>query len=79
MPQPLPLLRHFHSLKDPRVNRRKMHSLENILVISLCAVLAGAQDFLQSATFGQEKRAWLERFLDLSNGIPSHDPLERDV
>jgi len=77
MPQPLPLLRHFRSLKDPRINRRKLHSLEAILVIALCAVIAGAEDFQQIALFGQKRKAWLERFVPLPNGVPSHDTFER--
>ena len=77
MSGPLPLLRHFRRLKDPRINRRKLHSLENILVIAVCAVIAGAQDFQQIALFGRKRREWLERFLDLPHGIPSHDTFER--
>ncbi len=77
MSQPLPLLRHFRKLQDPRINRRKLHSLESVLVIALCAVIAGAEDFQQIALFGQKRRAWLERFLALPNGIPSHDTFER--
>ncbi len=73
----LPLLRHFRSLKDPRINRRKLHSLENILVIAVCAVIAGANDFQQVALFGRKRLDWLGRFLDLPNGIPSHDTFER--
>lgn len=77
MTKPLPLLRHFRRLKDPRINRRKLHSLESILVIALCAVLAGAEDFQQIALFGQKRLDWLQRFLDLPNGVPSHDTFER--
>lgn len=77
MSQPLPFLRHFRKLKDPRINRRKLHSLEAILVISLCAVIAGADDFQQIALFGRKRLDWLRRFVDLSNGIPSHDTFER--
>jgi len=77
MADSLPLLRHFRKLQDPRINRRKLHSLESVLVIALCAVIAGAEDFQQIALFGQKRRAWLERFLALPNGIPSHDTFER--
>ena len=77
MVAPLPLLRHFRWLKDPRLNRRKLHSLEDILVIAICAVIAGATDFQQVALFGQKRRDWLQRFLALPNGIPSHDTFER--
>ena len=77
MSKPLPLLRHFRKLKDPRIDRRKLHSLEAILVIATCAVIAGANDFQQVALFGQKRKDWLQRFLELPNGIPSHDTFER--
>ena len=77
MSRPLPLLRHFRKLKDPRLNRRKRHSLEAILVMATCAVIAGANDFQQVALFAQKRQDWLERFLDLPNGVPSHDTFER--
>jgi predicted transposase YbfD/YdcC len=77
MSKPLPLVRHFRKLKDPRLDRRKLHSLETILVIAICAVIAGANDFQQVALFGQKRKDWLERFLNLPNGVPSHDTFER--
>ena len=77
MQQPLPLLHHFRTLQDPRVQGRNRHSLEAILVIALCAVIAGAEDFQAIALFGQKRLDWLKRFLDLPNGIPSHDTFER--
>jgi predicted transposase YbfD/YdcC len=77
MSQPLPLFRHFRKLKDPRINRRKLHSLEAILIIAICAVIAGAKDFQQIALFGQKRQDWLARFLDLPHGVPSHDTFER--
>jgi predicted transposase YbfD/YdcC len=73
----LPLVRHFRKLKDPRVLGRTTHSLETILVIAICAVIAGAADFQQVAVFADKRRDWLGRFLDLSNGLPSHDTFER--
>ena len=68
---------HFRKLKDPRINRRKLHLLLDILVIALCAVLCGAKDWQQIETFGKQREAWLRRFLKLPNGIPSHDTFER--
>jgi predicted transposase YbfD/YdcC len=67
----------FTRLKDPRRAHRRLHSLQNIIVIALCAVIAGAQDWQEIATFGQKRREWLQRFLFLPNGIPSHDTFER--
>src|SRR4051794_4575201 len=63
---------HFVSLTDPR-RRKVTHPLINLVTICLCAVIAGADDFVTIATWGRQKRAWLARFLDLTNGIPSHD------
>jgi hypothetical protein len=77
MAKPLPLLRHLRSLKDPRSNRCKLHSLEAILAIAIGAVIAGADDFQQVALFGEKRLDWLRRFLDLSNGVSSHDTFER--
>jgi predicted transposase YbfD/YdcC len=77
MPASLPLFRHFRTLKDPRVVGRTLYSLETILVIAVCAVVAGATDFHEVAIFADKRRDWLARFLDLSNGVPSHDTFER--
>jgi predicted transposase YbfD/YdcC len=77
MSKPLPLLRHFRKLEDPRINRRKRHSLEAILVSAICAVIAGANDFQQIALFAQKRQDWLARFLEMPNGPPSHDTFER--
>src|SRR5215210_7946883 len=63
---------HFVSLTDPR-RRKVTHPLINLVTICLCAVIAGADDFVTIAAWGRQKRAWLARFLDLSAGIPSHD------
>ena len=65
------------ALPDPRVDRTKQHLLGEILVIAVCAVLAGADSFAESETFGQAKHAWLKRFLAWPNGLPSHDTFHR--
>jgi predicted transposase YbfD/YdcC len=51
--------------------------LQDIIVIALCAVIAGAQDWQDIETFGRQRRNWLQRFLALPHGIPSHDTFER--
>ena len=66
---------HFRHLKDPR--RAPRHHLLDILAIAICAVIGGANDWQQIATFGRERRDWLQRFLQLPNGIPCHDTFER--
>lgn len=68
---------HFAQLKDPRIKRTKRHPLINILVIALCGIICGANDWVQIAAFGKAKRAWLSKYLDLSSGIPSHDTFGR--
>src|SRR4051812_42135057 len=63
---------HFADLTDPR-RRVGTYPLINIVVIAVCAVISGADDFVAIAQFGRTRRKFLERFLDLSSGIPSHD------
>ena len=63
---------HFADLTDPR-RRIGTYPLINIVVIAVCAVICGADDFVAIAQFGRTKRKFLEKFLDLSSGIPSHD------
>ncbi len=77
MTTPSSILHHFRKLNDPRLNRRKLHLLPNIIFIALCAVLCGCKDWQQVETFGKLRIDWFRRFLDLPNGIPSHDTFER--
>lgn len=63
---------HFSKISDPR-RREVRHPLVNILTIAICAVICGADDFVSIAGWGRIKRDWLATFLDLRNGIPSHD------
>jgi hypothetical protein len=71
------LFAHFAPLTDPRINRRKEHDMIDILVISICPGLCGAQNFNDMERFGQDKRDWLKTFLTLRGGIPSHDTFDR--
>src|SRR5690348_1858662 len=73
----LSIPRFFAPLKDPRRAHRRLHRLQDIIVIALCAVIAGAQDWQEVETFGRKRRDWLQRFLQLPNGIPAHDTFER--
>jgi hypothetical protein len=63
---------HFEDLTDPRT-RKVVYPLINVVVIAICAVICGADDFVAIANFGRNKKAWFEKFLDLRAGIPSHD------
>jgi predicted transposase YbfD/YdcC len=71
------IVHHFKDLKDPRIERTKKHRLIDIIVIALGSIMVGGDGFQDMELFGQSKRAWLEGFLDLSNGIPSHDTFGR--
>lgn len=71
------LLEQFKELEDPRIERCKKHLLLDIVVIAICAVIAGAENFVEIATFGRAKREWLQKFLLLPAGIPSHDTFNR--
>lgn len=67
---------YFANLPDPRrVTRNKLHSLHDILIIVLSAVLSGIEDWVGMETFAREREPWLRGFLELPNGIPSHDTL----
>ena len=66
------LQEHFADLTDPR-RRKVTYPLIDVVVIAICAVICGADDFVAIAEFGEKKRGWLSQFLDLEKGIPSHD------
>src|SRR5262245_46941073 len=68
---------HFRDLVDPRIDRNKEHKLIDVLVIAICAILCGANDWVAVETFGRAKREWFARFLELAHGIPSHDTFGR--
>jgi predicted transposase YbfD/YdcC len=68
---------HFQSLEDPRIERTKKHNLLDILVIALCTLLTGGEGFQDMELFGKSKHAWLQTFLALPHGIPSHDTFGR--
>ena len=62
----------FADLTDPR-RREVIYPLVNIVTIAICAVICGADDFVAIAKFGRVKQKWLSQFLDLQDGISSHD------
>jgi len=67
----------FRTLRDPRIDRNKQHSLLDIITISILAVLCGADSYDEIELFGKENFAFLKQFLSLKNGIPSHDTFNR--
>ena len=67
----------FQGLTDPRNGRAQRHNLLDIVALTICAVICGADNWVEIAEFGQAKADWLRGFLALPNGIPSHDTLGR--
>ncbi len=72
-----PLIEQFGRLEDPRIERTKLHRLQDIIVMSVCAVICGADNWVEVADFCYAKREWWEQMLDLAHGIPSHDTFGR--
>lgn len=70
-------LKYFARLSDPRVERNREHVLEEILLIAIAAVLSGAESWNDIEQYGQSKQDWLQTFLTLPGGIPSHDTFNR--
>jgi len=71
------LSEHFADLDDPRIDRTKLHLLLDIVIIAICAVICGADTWVEIEEFGKAKINWLHTFLELPNGIPSHDTFGR--
>lgn len=71
------LIEHFKTLNDPRVDRTKEHELIDVLVIAVCCLLCGGESFNDMEDFGLAKHKWFKSFLNLRNGIPSHDTFNR--
>jgi predicted transposase YbfD/YdcC len=74
---PAAFLDHFQDLTDPRVERTRKHPLINIVFITVCGVLSGANSFAGIQEFGCDRRPWFARYLDLTNGIPCDDTFAR--
>jgi predicted transposase YbfD/YdcC len=68
---------HFGKIRDPRKDRTKDHKLIDIIAIAICAVICGAEGWVDIENFGNTKLPWLKTFLELANGIPSHDTFGR--
>ena len=77
-PKPLEVIEeHFGQVKDPRKDRTKQHMLVDILVIAICAIICGAEGWVDIELYGNSKLTWLKKFLALPHGIPSHDTFGR--
>ena len=66
-------VKHFDTIEDPRRKAGLRHPLIEILFIAICAIIAGADDWVAIARFGQAKFSWFQKYLPLKHGIPSHD------
>jgi len=67
----------FEDVPDFRRERKKLYGLPELLMVSLCAVLSGAEDFEEIAEYGVQKLPFLQAFLELPNGTASHDTFNR--
>ena len=67
----------FENLTDPRLERTRRHELFDLIVVALCATIAGSDGWADIERFGIERLEWLRTFLRLENGIPSHDTFGR--
>jgi predicted transposase YbfD/YdcC len=71
------IMEHFKTLPDPRMDRKKLHRLDDIIFITIAAVLCGANDWEDIEEYGELNYEWLKTVLNLPNGIPSHDTFNR--
>jgi predicted transposase YbfD/YdcC len=71
------IIDHFSELADPRLGRNRRHKLIDIVVMTVCAVISGCETWEDIEEYGEYKIDWLRRFLELPNGIPSHDTIRR--
>ena len=71
------LMEKFSTLVDPRIERTKKHSMTDLLVISICGFICGIDNWVELEEFGEIKKDWFKEFLELPNGIPSHDTFGR--
>lgn len=70
---------HWAKLDDPRGDQGKRHKLIDIITIAVCAIICGADSWVDVELFGNSKKDWLRRFLELPHGIPSHDTFGLDA
>ena len=70
---------HFGDIPDPRIERTKKHKLIDILFITMSAVICGCDEWEEIELYGQKKELWLRKYIELPNGIPSHDTINRTI
>ena len=74
---PASIREHFATLPDPRRDHGKVHLLDEIVFMAICAVLCGADTWQEIADYSESKLDWLQTFLTLPEGVPSHDTFRR--
>src|SRR4051812_43588413 len=67
----------FEEFPDPRREHLRLHSLWDVIGLTICAVVCGCDCVVDIHAYGLKKREFLSTFLDLSNGVPSHDTIGR--
>ena len=67
----------FAQVEDPRMERTKLHRLRDIIILAICGVICGAEGWVDIEEFGKAKATFFRHWLDLPNGIPSHDTFGR--
>ena len=77
MDGPKSLVDHFSGIADPRIERRKLHDLTEMIVVAIVAIVGGSDSFDDIEVFAEAHLEWFKRFLTLENGVPSHDTFER--
>jgi predicted transposase YbfD/YdcC len=65
----------FSDMEDPRIDRKKLYPLIEIIFLTICAVISGSDHFTEVGIFGEANIDWLRKFLPFTNGIPSHDAI----
>lgn len=71
------LFEHIRIISDPRAEKNKRHPLETIMFIAICGVVCGAEGWVDLERFGELKKEWISKYVDLSRGVPSHDTFGR--
>ena len=77
LPMSLRQLSEFSGIEDPRIDRKKLYPLNEILFLLVGAVISGCTSWEEIADFGEDKLSWLRKYLPYSNGTPSHDTIDR--
>jgi predicted transposase YbfD/YdcC len=72
-----PITQHFITITDPRLEHNKEHKLIDIIMVSICGVIAGCDSWVEIEDFGKDRQDWFATFLELPSGIPSHDTFGR--